>query len=972
MKPETTESVYRLAIKPTMMIGNPILEAFPEEAQRRRFPNSTLQNSSAYSTRIASKSKNNEPNSSSQHNSNSAEFGRFRKPGMKNCNDNIKIHHLTINRALSQLNEFHASNPKFLKLSDNLIRSLLRLKHNNISLKDIRLQFTDNQNRTRKIKYESNLDHKPRKSNAFNSNVTINSLSSSKNAHAMEDRYAMEKNIFNMKNWNIKIKNNTFFKNKERYWNNINVTETKLELEQKEDKKILTNISNRHIIFNNIKKPHLFKNTISKTTKNDAITSQINDSIYKFITEIIPTFQLNNLTAAGISNKTISGMVTVANDTDINRNLSEIDVNHTQSKEAVSATVSTTEKIRENYSSMKIEKLLYESKSPNVELHRYFPTINQTFISIDSIDKISIDPSISNHKSIQPNRDHDKKKYSTSKMRKQSNSTFERFYESNGSSMESKDKIDPGFINSNETPESITTDDYAYPISKELQESREILDKGLKDDFDVLLNWTKMSSTRTPDIITRNKNESRMEETEKHDKHKCKNCHNDRKNNRSKKGKKNHDAKHKRKPTSTVAWTADETTSVDYSNDYSSEQRKIMSSRNDSGYDKADGNRNTSTEKSDWYLTDEITTESLKMDSFSVDESVTEHLTKDNIKEVLQSEERTNADLIIDNTTFHSSTTFKGKKIKKCKIRITTTTENSWWYSRKIDNEEDEELINCEDVTLFPVTSDSEDKTETDNYRILTNDDYLFTYEKISTSTSAISLLKNLDSKKNDELSNIKGTTYDTITNQKNKDRNSPTEKSILDKKRDENNERTREWSWSRESTTHPITRTTTHDAISNLDSVEEEDSTEKPMSSEDNEIDNDVVEDYEADNCNKNQHACDKYTCIDDDQVCDGIVDCINASDEIDCDYIYIKRWEEYQRVNGQLGKFDLPFQNSIDDTSLDGCSRYEHPCDDGCINALNVCDGKRDCLDGTDEEDCSNFEGTPHIENNISWVIS
>lgn len=955
MKPETTESVYRLTIKPTMMIGNPILEAFPEEAQRRRFPNSTLQNSSTYSTRIAPKSKNNEPNSSSQHDSNNAKFGRFRKPDTENCNDNIKIRHLTINRTLPQL----SSNPKFLKLSDNLIRSLLRLKHNNISLKDIRLQFTNNQNRTQKIKNENNLDHKPRKSNAFNSNMTINSLSSSK-----KNRYATEKNIFNMKNWNIKIKNNTFFKNKEKYWNNINMTETRLEKEQKKVKKISANILNRNHIFNNIKRPHRFENTILKATKNDTVTPLINDWIYKFITEVTPTFRLNNSTAAEISNKTISGMVTVINDTDINRNLSVIDVNRTQSKKTIFATVSTTEKIHENYSSMKIEKLLYESKSPNVELHRYFPTINQTFISTDSIDKISIDPLTSNHKSIQQNRDRGKKKYSTRKMSKQSNSTFERFYESNGNSTESNDKIDPGFINSNETPESITIDDYVY--SKELQESREILEKGLKDD--VLLNWTKASSTRAPDIVTRNENELRMEETEKHGKHKCKDRHNGRKNNRPKKEKKNHDAKHKRKSTSTAAWTVDETTSVDYSNDYSSEQRKTMSSRNDSGYDKGDGNRNTSTDKSDWHLTDEITTEPLKMESSSVDESVTEHLIEDNTTEGLQSKRKTN--FITDDTTFHSSTAFKGKKFKKCKIRITTTTENNWWYVRKVNNKEDEELINCEDVTSFPVTGDSENNTEISNYNIFTNDDYLFAYEKISTSTSAISFLKNFESRKNDELSNIeKSTTYDTITNKNNKDRNSTTEKSILDK-HDKNNERTREWSWSRESTTHPIKRTITHDAISNLDSLEEEDSTEKPMSSEDNEIDNDVVEDYEADNCNKNQYACDKYTCIDDDQVCDGIVDCINASDEIDCDYIYIKRWEEYQRVNGQLGEFDPPFQNSIEDTSLDGCNRYEHPCDGRCINALNVCDGKGDCLDGTDEEGCPNLEGTPYIENNISWI--
>lgn len=972
MKPETTESVYRLTIKPAVMIGNPILEAFPEEAQRRKFPNSMLQNSSMYSTRIALKSKNNEHNSSSQHESNNVEFDRFRKPDLKNCNDDIKIHRLT-NHALSQLIQFQNSNPKFFKLSDNLIRSLLRLKHNNISLKDVRLQFTNNQNRTREMKNAENFDHEPRKSNVFNSNAIINSLSNSK-----KERYATEKRIFNTRNWNFKVKNNTFLKSKGRYRNNINATETKFEKEIKK-LKIPVNISNKdHIIFDNIKSPH-FEDTILKATKSDAITPQINNWIYKFIIEIVPAFRLNS-TAAKISNKTTyitnPEMVTVANGSDINRNLNVIDVNRTQSKKTVHATVSTTGKIDGNYSSMKIEKLLYESKSPNVELHRYFPNINRTFTSVDSINKTSIDSLTSNHNSIQQNRDRSKKKCSTNKMHKQSNSTFERFYKGNGSSTESNDKIDFELINFNKTPESITIDDCAY--SKESQESI-IIEKGSKDAFDVL---TKTSAMRTPDAfnedVMRNENESRKKETEKHSKHKYKDRHNDHKNNKPKKGKKNHNAK--RKYTSTASWIVDETTSVDYSNDYSLERRKAMSSRNDPGYDKADGNRNTSTSKSDWHLTDEITTEPLKMESSNVDETVTEHFTKDNTKEGLQSEERTNTDLITDNTIFYSSTVFKEQKFKKCKIQITTTTENSWWYAEKIDNEKDEELVNCEDVTSFPVTSDFEDKTETGNYNVLTNDDYLFADEKISTSTSATSFSTNFNFTKNDELSSVeKIATYSTITNKESKNRNSTTEKSILDEKSVENNERIDEWSWYGESITHPVTRSITQGAVSNLDSEEGEDSSEK-LSTKDNEIDNGVMtpiedihmEDYEIDNCNNNQYACDKYTCIDDDEVCDGIVDCINASDEINCDYMYIKRWEEHQRVNEQPEKFDLSSQNSIENTLLDGCSRYEHPCDDMCINALNVCDGKRDCLDGTDEEDCLSLEGTSYIESNISWMIS
>ncbi|XP_029158770.1 low-density lipoprotein receptor-like [Nylanderia fulva] len=153
MKPETTESIYRLTIKPVVMIGNPILKAFLEEAQRRRSPNSTLQNFSTYSTRITPKSKNNERTSSSQHESDNVEFDQSHEPDMKNCNNGI--HHLTINHALLQLTELQTFKPKSLKLSDSLIGSLLRFKHYNLLLKDVRLQFINNQDDgTQKMKNE--------------------------------------------------------------------------------------------------------------------------------------------------------------------------------------------------------------------------------------------------------------------------------------------------------------------------------------------------------------------------------------------------------------------------------------------------------------------------------------------------------------------------------------------------------------------------------------------------------------------------------------------------------------------------------------------------------------------------------------------------------------------------------------------------------------------------------------------------
>lgn len=39
--------------------------------------------------------------------------------------------------------------------------------------------------------------------------------------------------------------------------------------------------------------------------------------------------------------------------------------------------------------------------------------------------------------------------------------------------------------------------------------------------------------------------------------------------------------------------------------------------------------------------------------------------------------------------------------------------------------------------------------------------------------------------------------------------------------------------------------------------------------------------------------------------------------------------------------------------------CKSSEFLCDDGthCINNIHVCDGVRDCVDGTDEKHCRKF---------------
>lgn len=1012
MQPVATESAYRLTIKPAVTIGNPIVEAFPEEARQRRFPNSVSRSPSAYLIKIVPESKD---NNSSSH----VEFdlGRSRKPDAS-CSDDAQIYHLTVDQALSRLsNEFQI--PKPLKLPDNLMRSLQIIKQNNISLKNLYPPSVSDRDRTRKTISESDLTRTPKKSGpASNSNATIvNRLPNSKND--------TEENIFKSENLDIKT---ISWKKEAEYRNGDKINGTKLE-RNKNDIDITARTMHRSK--NNISKvaKNIYNNEKVNTENNLLMTREestdarrIDKLICKFITDKHMVCRQNDSTAAKVSKPiyvTTSKIMTDStnikqnpNTTDIrgktlgkrhgsifqnyydkylrkliaskatksaadvqisttsrNATLKNSDVSFDKtyehpnlenyvaksndvdskedffgyrvrkdgkvsnyynkylkrvtSKRTVPVTVNTnkiedytnvkydraqkitsrempsTAKInKSDYFAIKTEKLLYEFNSPKVEIRRYFPAIN----AVDDVDIMS-NLLTSNYNATRQSRDN--KKYNETH---KSIVTFEKCYENDDKvrckTMRNDDKIDSGLINSDETPGSITADDNVY--AKESQESRETLES-LKDDFEILiLNFT---TTRAPEIVTRDANESgEKASTERHGKRGHKARHNGRKNNRPKKRKKNRDAKRKRKPTLTVPWKVDELTSVDYGNAYSSERTTF--SHNDPEYDKADGN--TGVGGNDWHLADEITTEPFKTDFSNADESVS----KDS--DGLQSEETTNMDLVASSTVSYLSTASNKKDSKKCKVLITTT--ESSWFSNWWANKKDEESPECEeDVTSFSTASDSIEKEI----------NYYNTFDDSST-YNAIS--------KSDHLS----WEFSNSENRETSDEEISS-KSISNEGDDESVEATRAWG------PESVTR-----YVFDLDSEEEEGATGKSTSDEDNEIDSGVAavtEDYEIESCNETQHACDKYVCIEEDRVCDGIVDCLNANDETDCDYIYVKRWEEHLRVNKHV---EPTSSNTVEDTPLDGCSRYEHPCDGTCISMLSVCDDVRDCLDGTDEENC------------------
>ncbi|KAL4217908.1 Enteropeptidase [Mactra antiquata] len=109
---------------------------------------------------------------------------------------------------------------------------------------------------------------------------------------------------------------------------------------------------------------------------------------------------------------------------------------------------------------------------------------------------------------------------------------------------------------------------------------------------------------------------------------------------------------------------------------------------------------------------------------------------------------------------------------------------------------------------------------------------------------------------------------------------------------------------------------------------------------------------------CGKDRFTCGSVTkCILQDKVCNGVNDCGDWSDEMDCEcgqYEYqcdmgmcIK---SYQQCDG---KPQCP--DNSDEANCDGCTHGQVKCPDGkCIMSEWICDGRAECSNGWDESNC------------------